>query len=287
MNKWLWQVGAAVSVLVSSSWAGVSYTAMSSGDGQGGRKTQPTLVHAQAEGGNARVEFTQTGDKEMAGNYLLTKDGGQTMYMVNTKEKNYMKWDTDAMMNMAGQMMQMMKFSDPKVEKLSEEAGEPVAGYPTRHYRFRTTYSMEMNMGFIKSANVVTNEEDVWATTQIKDLGMGVWLKSQKRKTGNAQLDALMKAQMEKINGIPLKMITTTTTTDNRGKSQVSHSTMEVTEIKESAIPASTFEIPAGYEEIKMEMPAMEEGQDKGAKSSVPAIPFNKMFRGKAPASEE
>jgi hypothetical protein len=233
------------------------------------------------------MEFTETSDKNMAGNYLLTKDGGQTMYMVNTKDKNYMKWDMDAMMNMAGQMMQMMTFSDPKTDKLLEEAGEPVAGYPTRHYRFRTTYKMDMNMGFIKSSSVVTNEEDIWATSKIKDLGMGSWLKKQQRKTGNAQIDALIKQQMDKTEGIPLKMITLSTSTDSRGKSQASKSTMEVTEIKETSVPASAFEIPAGFKELKMEMPTDEEGQGDATKAGAPAIPFNKIFGGKRPATAE
>jgi hypothetical protein len=287
MNKRLWIAGVVGLIVTASSWAGVTYTVVSTGGAAKRGQEQRAVTQAKADGENARIEFTETNDKEMAGNYLLTKDGGQTMYMVNTKEKSYMKWDMDAMMNMAGQMMQMMKFSAPKTEKLLEETGEPVAGYPTRHYRFRTTYNMEMNMGFIKSASTVTNEEDVWATTKIKDLGMSSWLKKQQRKTGNAQIDALIKQQMEKTEGVPLKMITTSTSTDSRGKSQVSKSTMEVTEIKETSIPAAVFEIPAGFEELKMEMPAEEEGQGDGAKPAMPAIPFNKIFGGKRPPAAE
>jgi hypothetical protein len=60
-----------------------------------------------------------------------------------------------------------------------------------------------------------------------------------------------------------------------------------VTEIKETSIPAAVFEIPAGFEELKMEMPAEEEGQGDGAKPAMPAIPFNKIFGGKRPPAAE
>lgn len=281
MNKKLWLAGVASSMLAMSSWAGISYTAVSSSGPVKGGKTDRTVVKSQADGLQARIEFVETRDKGMAGNYLLTKDGGQTMYLVNTKDKNYMKWDMDAMMKMAGQMMKMMKFSDPVSEALLDEAGEPVAGYPTRHYRFRTVYKMEMNMGFIKSASVVTNEEDLWTTTKITDPGMGSWLKKQQHKTGNSEIDTLIRQQMEKTKGMPLKMLTLSTSTDSRGKSQATRSTMEVTEIKEGAVPASVFKIPEDYEELKMEMPAEEGGEGGASKSAVPAIPFDKIFGGK------
>jgi hypothetical protein len=281
VNTKLWLAGVVSLILAVSSWAGITYTAVSTSGPVKGGKTERTLVTSQTDGLNARIEFTETRDKSMAGNYLLTKDGGETLYLVNTKDKNYMKWDMDAMMQIAGQMMKMMKFSDPRSEALLDEAGEPVAGYPTRHYRFRTVYKMEMNMGFIKSASVVTNEEDLWTTTRITDLGMGAWLKKQQHKTGNSQIDALIKQQMEKTEGMPLKMVTLSTSTDSRGKSQVTKSTMEVTSIKEGAVPASAFKIPDGYEELKMEIPA-DEGEAGGSSdSAAPAIPFDKIFGGK------
>ena len=55
-------------------------------------------------------------------------------------------------------------------------------------------------MGMKRSQDTV-QEQDVWSTTEIGDLGMGLWLKKEGIKTGDASLDDLMKAQMEQIRG--------------------------------------------------------------------------------------
>jgi hypothetical protein len=53
-------------------------------------------------------------------------------------------------------------------------------------------------------------------------------------------------------NGVPLKMVTTTTTTDEKGKAETSTAVMEMVNFKAANIPASAFEIPSGYTEIQM-----------------------------------
>ena len=251
MNR-LMGVAAVLVVSACAARAGWEYTAVTTGDDS----NAPVMeVKGVCDGEQARVEFTGgsgMGPMMAPGSYLVTKDGGRTMHLVNPSERCYSVWDMQAMMGMAGGMMQMsgMKISNPKVEKLLEESGGTVAGYPTTHYRFRTSYGMEMNMfGMMKSSTAIVRDEDIWATTRIADMGMGVWLKKQDMKTGNPDLDALIKAQTGKIQGIPLRMVSVNTTKDSSGRERVSRSVMEVKQLRSASPAASLFAIPAGYQE--------------------------------------
>jgi hypothetical protein len=130
------------------SFAGIHYTATTNTqDGAG--KSNVIEVEAWVAADKAKIEFKEAAGNPMAkeGAYLITRDGGKTIYMVDPKEKTYAEWDLQAMMSMVGSVMNgmgpllKMEFSDPKVEKLLEEDGGTIAGQPTTHYRYRSRTS--------------------------------------------------------------------------------------------------------------------------------------------------
>jgi hypothetical protein len=218
-------------------------------------------VEGWVAGDNARVEFKESGNPiAKEGAYLITKDAGKTIYLVDPEEKTYAEWDLHAMLGMVGSVMQgmgpllKMEFSDPKVEKLLDEDGGAVVGLPTRHTRYRTSYSMKIKvLGMGNEANVVT-EQDIWATDRLQDVALGVWLRSDPPRTGNPQFDKLIAAEVDKAKGFPLKTVTVSTTTQKKnGKATTTRSTMQVTELDTSAnVAAASFEIPAGYQETQL-----------------------------------
>ncbi|MES1245453.1 MAG: DUF4412 domain-containing protein [Acidobacteriota bacterium] len=226
-------------------------------------------VEGWVAGDKARVEFKESGNPvARQGSWLLTKDGGKTIYLVDPEEKTYAEWNLQAMLGLVGNVMQGMgpllkiEFSDPKVEKLLEEDGGTVAGLATRHYRYRTSYIMKMRvLGMANEASVVT-EQDIWATDRLQDVALGIWLRSDPPRTGNEQFDKLIAAEAGKTRGFPLKTVTVSTTTQKKGNKQtVTRSTMEVTQLDTSAtVPGSSFEIPAGYKETQL-VPAAGEGE--------------------------
>ena len=290
MNKMIAVGGFVALVLAANSQAGYTYKLVTKAEG-GGRTAdaQNSVVQAQVEGDKARMEFSESKNPVMGkGNYILTQDAGKTMYMVKPDEKTYMKWDLEAMMGMAGAAMKMMggfmqmEFSDPKIEKLADEAGEPILGYPTRHYKFRTTFTTTMTMMGRKSSTTTVKEEDVWTTTKVTDAGFGAWLRKTPPSLGNEQLDKLIKAEMSKVEGFPLRKIMVNTVTDPSGKEQKSKVTAEVTELNQTTIPDSQFALPTGYKETAMDLggDAKTEG-DKGDKGDQPALPaaFMKMMQ--------
>lgn len=240
-------------------FAGIHYKATTTTQGQNQAGTMQ--VEGWVAGEKARVEFMESGNPVMKkGAYLITKDGGRTLFLVDPGEKTYAELDLQAMMGMVGSVMQGMgpllkvEVSDPKVEALLEEDGGTVAGLPTRHRRYRTAYNMKIKvLGMGREASVVT-EQDIWATDRLQDVGLGVWLRSEPPRTGNEQLDKLVTAEMGKTTGFPLKTVTVSTSTPKKGgQSTTTRSTMEVTQLDTSAdVPAASFEIPAGYEETQI-----------------------------------
>lgn len=241
------------------SWAGVHYKAVTTNQDAKAKETK-MQVEGWVSGDNAKVVF-QDSNNPMAqeGAYLITKDGGRTVYLVDPKEKTYMKWDIEAVLGMAGAVMEgmgpllKMEFTEPKVEKLAGGDGGTIHGLPTQHSKYRTSYSMKIRvMGMANESNIVS-EQDIWSTTKLADPALGVWLRKNPPKLGNEQFDKLIKAEMEKVSGYPLKTVTFTTTTDKKGRQNTSRSTMEVTQLDMNAnVPANSFEIPGGYEETQM-----------------------------------
>lgn len=249
-------------------FAGVHYKSVTkTEDAQS--KNNSIVVEGWVSSDKARVEFKESANPmAKQGAWLLTKDGGKTLYLVDPEEKTYAEWNLQAMMGVLGSVMQGMgpllkiEFSDPKVEKLLEEDGGTVAGLSTRHYRFRTSYNMKIRvLGMGNESNVVT-EQDIWSTDRLQDIALGVWLRSDPPRTGNEQFDKLIAAEAGKTQGFPLKMVTVSTTTQKKGNKQtVTRTSMEVTQLDTNAsVPGSSFEIPAGYRETQL-VPEAEEGE--------------------------
>ena len=251
--------------------AGIHYKAVTKTEGEPQNKAGNIEVEGWVSGDKARVEFKESGNPiAKAGAYLITKDAGKTIYLVDPEEKTYAEWDLQAMLGLAGAVMQgmgpllKMEFSDPKVEKLLDEDGGTIVGQPTRHTRYRTSYNMKVKvLGMGNEANVVT-EQDIWATDRLQDIALGVWLRSDPPRTGNPQFDKLIAAEVDKAKGFPLKTVTVSTTTQKKGgKTTTTRSTMQVTELDTSAnVAAASFEIPAGYQETQL-LPAGGETEEE------------------------
>jgi hypothetical protein len=85
-----------------------------------------------------------------------------------------------------------------------------------------------------------------------------------------------MMAAQAKIpkTGVPLKTVTTTISTDGKGKQETTVTTMEMLNFTKSNIPSSAFAIPSDYKVI--EMPSMNvaagSGSGSGAGSSGPDV---------------
>jgi Tfp pilus assembly protein PilV len=276
MNKKI-TIAAAATLLLgysAASTAGIKFTQTTTTDGK-----RVSVTRVSADGDKAKMEMVESPDNPFmpAGSYMLVQGSGD-MYLVNPTARTYARFDTAMFADVAAAasgMASQFEIKDAKVEKLLDEPGESIEGYPTRHYRFQASWTMAMRgMPMSTTMNV---EEEIWATTAIEvpsmNAGPGIALP--------AEVTALTERDFE---GVPLRQISVQSTKTqmgglggglvsrmaNRAAGGAVTTTIEVSDIEETAVPADTFELPAGYSETSL----MQSG---------PAIPNLNQLGGAAP----
>ena len=169
------------------------------------------------------------------------------------------------------------------VQMVLDEAGPTLLGYPTRHYMFRTSYRVSMNVMGFKNESSVSKDEESWTTTKLNLSVLGAWA-GKMPKTSNEDLDQLIQAEKGKMKGIPLKTLSIQTTTDSQGKASVLKSSMEVTEIKKVGADAVSFDVPSDYQEMSLPMSGgndedQTKGHSKSKRSSPPKLDFGDLMK--------
>ncbi len=247
----IWLVLAVSILLALPSFGAVTFTANTKST-EGG----DVAVRALVSGSRAKVIFLESGGKiAQNGDYMLSPDEGNTLYMISPATRTYTRYDTRTMLAGMGQMVQGLRgtmkvtFESPKVEKLLEEDGGLIAGLPTRHYRYRTSYVVSMHVTGDKKATTEI-EEDIWTTTNLTDPALSIWLKKEPAPTGDQQLDDMIKAEMSKVQGFPLRRITVTHMHDATGAERDSRVEMQVTELKKVEVAETEFVIPKSYKQV-------------------------------------
>ena len=240
--------------------AGVTFTAetTTSGDKQ---KTEKVIVKSYVQGPKARIEFRQAGDNPMvkSGYWLVTKDSGENIYLVNPEEQTYMRWNMEQMAALVGGMGQMfnIKFENAKVEKLEESSGKKILGHNTSRYKVRTTYDLSVKMLGIKRQQSVETLTETWTTNAYPNDALSVWLRNFK-VTGIEGLDEILEEAMTAYKGIPLHTRETTITRNwNKKRTKVKRETKStsetiVTNIQKENHPDSLFEIDPSFNEATM-----------------------------------
>lgn len=250
-----------LALVATTAQAGHYYESVTLTRGAGPNSEQK--VRGWVEGDNARVEFV-TGDRSghfAQGNYLVTTDGGENVYLVNPGDETYGAFNLDEMMAVLGQTMEMMEkmggmvtmeFTDASNELVLEEAGETILGHGTTHYRFKSGYTMSMGIMGMKRDTRNESTTDIWATDELDASGFGVWLRpGQQMKTGNDDIDQILGQKLQTIEGYPLKMVVESTSA-GAGNSGKTTTTMDVTTLREESVDASQFTWPDHYTEIEI-----------------------------------
>lgn len=285
MMKRMMVMWVAVVLCVSVAQAGVSYSAVTRSKDARGREKEVSKMRAVVDGAKARIDIAAHNGPVPKGGYLLTRDSGKTVYLINPQEKSYMVWDIDKLAGMAGSIMQMsgglldMSVTNHKSEKVLDEKGPKILGVPTRHYAFRTSYTLSMSvMGFAQKSTVAT-EQEIWAGQGLNDDAIALWRRVTSFKTGIEDIDKLVGMEIGKVKGFPLKTVVASTTTDQRGRKQVTHTVTEVTEMKPYKPAAHVFKIPEGYTEEQMALPTEAGSDAKASDGNDPAAAVNSFLR--------
>jgi hypothetical protein len=221
-----------------------------------GQGQQAGTVLGWVDGDNARVEFRNGGAGPMvpAGSYLISHDGGETLFIVDPKERTVAEVNLAQVFQMVGSLAEATKgmvkieFSDFSSEKLGEEPGPAILGYPTTHYRFKTGYTMKVGVLGMSRANRSETELELDCTPKVDAAGFKAWLRPDRFRTGNEGIDKMIAQQYAGLDCLPLRNHSVTKTMDQKGRQTTATSTVEVTTLREGAPPPDAFVVPADYE---------------------------------------
>jgi hypothetical protein len=270
--------------LVANAYAGVYYEATTTNKTEGATKAQgatgenKTTVNVWSEGSSTKIEFKDGQQMGLfgPGSYLLTKDAGQTLYLVKPENKTYSSFDLGGMMNAAGKVMGgmsdmiKMEVTNPHFEKVSESAGGNILGHATQHVTFKSGYTMSVTVMGKKMDHVVDMKQDLWMATEIDPVAFNAWLRPDKMMTGMFKgLGDLMSAQFNQVTGAPLKSVVESSTSGGMSGPAKHLMTTEVTTLRQETIPAETFALPADYKETQLIDEVSSEGQDDQGKSAT------------------
>jgi len=262
-------------------------TVTSEGHGHG----MEMRIKGWAESGKAKILYEDSNNPILhKGDYLLTRDGGKTVYLVNPKEKTYSKWSMEelfAFMNRIGQStggIVKIDFQDPHSQTLVTEPGGTVLGHSTTHYRWKSGFTMAMKVAFMHTRNRLDTVTDAWVTKDVFDPGLFSWLRATVPTTGEPDLDKILQNNTRVMgDGLLLKMNQTTTTTNKKGKQRTSTTHFKVTKLVQENVDDSIFAMPSGYSETPL-LPEMatkqdqkgnrkgDESQDKAPKSPMSTL---------------
>ncbi len=190
---------------------------MATKDGEGG-----TMNVAVAKAGTRSEVNMQMGPMGVKMVMLQKNATPEVLYQIDDANKAYSEIDLAKMRELAGQHSDTHKYT---VEKLGQES---ILGYKTQHVKVKD-----------KTAEADTGmTTELWIAKDLLDYETFSRLQAQRGKA--AGQEALVKALKDAgADGMPLKSVMTT--------EDGSKVTMEVVKVDKKSLPASTFEIPAGY----------------------------------------
>jgi hypothetical protein len=239
------------------------YTAVTSTSMSGSEDTPPRTGQVQVEGwalgDKARIEVKASENPAArAGTYLLSRDAGHKVVLVDPRAHSYSPWDLDAMLELVGGVLHGMGpllklgYSNLTVESLPQADGGEVAGLPTRLYRYRIHYATSVNVLGMSVSGATTIEQNLWITDKLRDAGVGVWMRSEPPRTGSEQLDKLIATRIGALAGYPLRAVTVTTSQQHGAAAAVTRTTMEVAHLDPASPPETQFVLPADYQEQRV-----------------------------------
>ncbi|MEM6455438.1 MAG: DUF4412 domain-containing protein [Acidobacteriota bacterium] len=230
-----------------------------------------STVNAWIDGERAHIAFRDSDNPMIApGTYMVTEDGGKTLYLIDDEKKTYTPFDLEAMLQFAGNALNAIpltkiEITDPTVETELDEAGESMLGRDTRHVRLRTSYTMKMRIMGIRKRQMTETVQDVWLVDGFDDAALGVWLRTEPKPTGNDELDKLVKTTAAPFDGFPVKIVAETTTRNKKGRGDTVRTITEVTTLERRSADGVNFTVPRDtHTEQQMMMPGANDNEEGG-----------------------
>ncbi len=254
MQKYEWTCGIIACFLAFQCSAATRYTlAVEITKGETTTKETEVVI---VDGDKARIEVRgEDGEKRADTPYVLTVDGGNTWIIAGSGNVVCSKIDTTSFFNEIGASITRLdklvgaKLNNTTVDKVLEEAGPEILGYPTTHIRLVSSVNVKARvLVFKKLEYSVEVTEDLWFTPKIEVHPIErKWIDAMVQ-TGYEQLDKLVKAQVSEIGGTILRQESSMTLFDVIKKDEDSRTekatVTAIDELEPHEVPEDTFKVP-------------------------------------------
>jgi len=244
----------------------------------------------------------------MSGRAMVTSKNGRLDIDEAAKDRGamgekggYFLYDQTSMMIVSPKDKQILKFTFEDMEKgmsaLAASApgmrinisnvvvnferlgpGEPLLGMSTTKFRITQDYEIAMKVAFMNRNSTEHIVQDFWMADEKKGFANPFARMGGMRSIGGGAFAELMaktaEANAKMGKGIPIKTLTTTTSTSDKGEVTTNVATMEMTELRAGDVDDALFVPPADYQVMDMgaQTKAMAE-QMQQAKAAQPGQP--------------
>jgi hypothetical protein len=229
-------------------------------------KTKDFLVmsgRAMVTSKNGRLDIDEASKERGAmgekGGYFLYDQS--SMMLVSPRDKQILKFSFDDLEKGVSALTtntpgMRITISDVAVNFESLGAGEPLLGMSTTKYRITQDYKLAMKVAFVNRSSTEHVVQDFWMADQKHGFANPFARMGGMRPAGGGAFAELMsktaEANARMGKGIPVKTVTTTTSTNDKGERTTSVATMELTELKAGDVDDALFVPPADYQVMDM-----------------------------------
>ncbi len=224
-------------------------------------------------GSNARIDLADAASNFVLkkGSYMLLKGESGTITIVDPSARTYSEMSAaelgQSIAAIAGAATSLVRMQVSGVETRGETvgAGPAVSGFPTTQYRISQRYTLTVSVFGKKSTMTSQSTIDYFVASSLTeelvspftDLGAAA---GQMVPSGGGlgELAQQVASEQRKLfTGPALRILTRTTSADEKGRESVSTGVNEITRIERAAVDPSAFEIPAGFKAVSGPVSAM------------------------------
>jgi hypothetical protein len=245
---------AAALLAAAASFAGTTYNFHNDTSDMLGNQ-QPAIEGTVAVDG-PNMKMTITRGNEMVfktGWIMLSRDGGKTIAVYDPAEKTVFEMRSDEMVSKLTDALESsgMKLTAGKPSVTSKDAGDGgvLEGFPTKKSLLDASIDLSMTMNDQSVSWKMSLHNESWTTDKLDAATLDIF-----QRPGLTRVDGLDKviaAQTAGLKGrFPLKTVTTIHVSLGGSDVVAMTTTSTVTKVKQQALDASTFAVPAGYRRI-------------------------------------
>lgn len=204
----------------------------------------------------ASKEHGSMGEK---GGYVLYDQ--TSMMIVSPKDKQILKFGFDDLEKGMSSMLanapgMRINISDVTVNFENLGPGGELLGMSTTKYRITQDYKLAVKVAIMNRNSTEHVVQEFWMADQKHNFANPFARMGSMRGVGGGAFSELMaksaEANAKMGKGIPVKTLTTTTSTNDKGEHTTTVSTMELTELKSGDVDDALFVPPADYQVMDM-----------------------------------